>query len=166
MQINSFKNKKEGYSLLEMLIYLTLLTVIFIVVINTVLSYTGSYRNLAALRAAEHTGIDAMERMTRDIRKAVTANTSIAGQLTLTETTSGISTTTRFYVQNNVLKVDINGVYSGPLSVSNSTVSSLTFATATSTNSTIVKIDMTVNGISGPVTKTKLYHSTIILKGV
>lgn len=160
------KTNKKGFSLIEMLIYISILAVIFVLVVQTVLSYTGSYRNLGALRAAEHTGIDAMERITREIRGATSASTLTAGELTLTTTSNGVSTTTRFYVQNSVLKVDVNGVYSGPLSVSNSTVTSLTFSSYSNTNSTAVKVDLTVVGSSGSVSKTKTYHSTIVLKGV
>ncbi len=163
MAINIRNNK--GFSLVEMLIYVTLLATILLLVINTVLSFSSSYRQLAALRAAEHSGIDAMERITRDIRQASSADTSIAGALTLVATSNSVSTTTRFYVQNNVLNVDINGTYYGPLTTSNASVTNITFTLLTNSTSKAVKVDMTVQGISGTVTKTKTYHSTIVLKG-
>jgi type II secretory pathway pseudopilin PulG len=160
----NFKQKK-GFTLLEMVLYMTLLAVIFLVVINTTLSFKSSYRELGALRLTEHSGIDSMERMTRDIRAASTADTSVSGELTLTATANGNSTTTRFYLQSSVLKVDVNGTYSGPLSVASASVTSLTFNKITNTNSTAVKVDLTIQGTDGPATSTKSYHSTIVLKG-
>jgi prepilin-type N-terminal cleavage/methylation domain-containing protein len=157
----------KGFSLIEMLIYIVLLTVIFLLIINTMLSFTSSYREIGALRAADHAGIDAMERMTREIRDAASvdsANSSFntsSGYLTLTKS----GTTTKFYVQNNYLQMDINGSYLGPLTGSSTAVTSLIFNLISTTTSSAVKIDLTVQGISGTVIKTKQFHSTIVLRG-
>lgn len=168
MKIN---RAQSGYSLVEMIIYISILFMILIVVVNTVISYTRSYRTLGALRTVENSAMNAMERMTRDIRGATsidTANSTLGsspGVLTIVSTSGTVSTTTKFYVQGGVLKVDVNGTYFGPLTLSNASTTSLTFTRLTSTVSSAVKIDMTIDGTSGPVTKTKTYHSTIILKG-
>src|SRR3989338_2018469 len=66
---------KSGYSLVEMLIYVSILSVISFLMVSTVLSFIGSYRQLVALRIVEHSGIDAMEKMTRDIRAGTTIYT-------------------------------------------------------------------------------------------
>ncbi len=162
---------KKGFSLIEMLVYIALITVIFLFIINMILSFTGSYKDITALRVADRSGMDAMERMTREIRNATSVTPaqsffgSSPGILTIVQTSSGVSTTTKFYLQNEVLRVDVNGVYSGPLTLTRAQVTNLTFNLLTSTSSQAVKIDMILNGTSGNVTKTKAYHSTIILKG-
>ncbi len=156
-----------GFTLLEALIYISLLVVIVLVAVNTMLSFASSYRQLGALRVAEHAGMDAMDRMTRDIRAAASVNAaqsslgSDPGMLTLVNT----GTTTKFYVQNGVIKVDVNGTYSGPLTISNASVMSLIFTELSNANTSAVKVDMTVTGTAGPVTKTKTYHATVIMKG-
>src|SRR4051812_8813323 len=102
---------KKGYSLVEMLIYVGILSIISIVIVNMLLSFTQTYRVVTALRMAEHSGIDAMDRMTRDIRAASTVDPAISkfgianGELYLTATANGVSTTTDFYLENNIVKV-------------------------------------------------------------
>lgn len=167
----NFKNLKKGYSLIEMVIYVTLLSVIFMVAINLLLSFSTSYRTLTALRIAERSGIDSMERMTRDIRGAtsvVTASSTLGtspGVLTLVSTYNSVSTTTKYYVQNGVVKLDVNGVYFGPLTLSNASTTNLVFQYLQNGTSNAVKVDMTITGTSGAITKSKTYHTTIILKG-
>jgi len=169
MRLKNSKNR--GYLLIEMVIYVSLLTIIFIVAINMLLSFSQSYRALSALRLAEHSAIDSMERISRDIRLASSVDSGNStlgtspGVLTLIATSNGVSTTTKFYVQNGVLKVDVNGVYFGPLTLASASTTSLTFRLLSNTNSDAVKVDMTVEGTVGSITKSKTYHSTIILRG-
>lgn len=161
----------KGFSLIEMLVYLGVLTIIFVVVINTLLSFSGSYRALSVQRIVEHSAVGALERMTRDIRNATsidTANSTFGtspGVLTIITTQNSVSTTTKFYVQSGTLKVDVNGTYVGPLTLSNVTVTSLIFTNLTSAHSSAVKIDLTLFGRLGTTTKSLPYHSTVIIKG-
>lgn len=154
---------KKGFSLVEMLIYVALLSVIFLLIVQTVLSFTGSYRQLAANRALEHTALKVMERITRDIRGASDVSVS-SGTLTLIHSSNGVSTTTQFYLENQTVKMSINGTYYGPLSIASAPVTALIFTVLTASDSEAVKIDMTAQGKSGPVTRTKSFHSTIIAK--
>ena len=155
--------KQKGFSLIEMLIYVALISVMFLLIIKTILSFTGSYRQLAANRALEHTAINVLERMTRDIRSASDVSVS-GGALTVTQTSNNISTTTQFYLQSGVVKIDVNGTYYGPLSISSAPVTNLTFTVISSSGPKAVKIDMTAQGISGTVTRVKTFHTTIIAK--
>ena len=170
--MSSSKKIIGGYSLVEMIIYVSILSIISLLAINTILSFGPSYHALLAYRSAENSGIVSIERMSRDIRSANSVNTGNStlgtspGVLTLVSTSNGISTTTKFYLQNNILKVDVNGAYSGPLSLSNTSVTNLVFNLLTSTEGNAVKVDMTVQSTSSPATKTKTFHSTIILKGL
>jgi len=162
---------KKGYSLLEMLIYISILTVIFILIVNTTISFTRSYRDLFVLRAIEHSAITSLERMTRDIRNSTSLDTvqsafgTTPGTLVINQTIIGTTTVAKFYVQSGVLKVDVGGAYVGPLTLSNVVVTNLTFTQLLSGNSSAVKIDLTLQGTSGQVVKSKKFHSTIILKG-
>jgi type II secretory pathway pseudopilin PulG len=170
--MNILENKNKGYSLVEMLIYVAILSIITFVLANTVLSFTRSYRDLASLRIVDHSGIDAMERMTRDIRASYavdTANSILGtspGVLTLLSTINGVTKTTKFYLNNGVIKVDVNGSYFGPLTLQKATINNLVFNVLDSGISKAVKVDMTVSAALGTTTKTKKYHSTIILKGI
>jgi hypothetical protein len=168
-----YSNKlKKGYTLIETVIYVAILATIYFLIISTLLSFNSSYRNVVALRIVDNSGIDAMERITRDVRSAASVDIfnstlgSNPGVLTLVATSNGVSTTTKFYLQNGVVKMDINGTYYGPLTLSSASVTSLVFNKLDNSNSSAVKIDMTITGTSGFISKTKSYHSTIILKGL
>jgi prepilin-type N-terminal cleavage/methylation domain-containing protein len=156
---------KRGFSLFEMLIYISILSIIFLVVVNTTLSFTSSYRTLSALRSADHAAIDSFELMTRDIRSATTIGSITSGSVYITATENGNSTTTQFYLSNGAVQMNVNGAYYGPLSASNANVTSLTFTQMSTTSASAIKIDMTVQGISGSVTETKNFHSTVVLRG-
>ena len=168
-----FKIKtKSGHSLVEMLIYVGILSIVSILVVSTLLSFTKSYRDLGALRIVEHSGINSMERMIRDITNTTVvdvANSSFdtnPGVLTIIATANSVSTTTKFYVENNILKVNVNGIYSGPLSLSNASISNLVFKQLDSGISKAIKIDMTIQGVVGGIIKTRSFHSTVILTGL
>ncbi|GEM_PF-2857805 len=161
---------KFGFSLVEMLIYVSVLSVIFLVIVNTSLSFVGSYRTLSALRAADHGGIDALEPITRAIRGADTI-VGTGNSLTLSETNSGIATTTLFSLVGGTINetVTVNGVQnnslSGPLTASDVNITALTFTALATSTASAVKIDMTTQATSGTVTKTKNFHSTVVLHG-
>jgi prepilin-type N-terminal cleavage/methylation domain-containing protein len=163
--------KKRGFSLVEMLIYVSILSIFTVAMVSVILSFTQSYRTLLALRNVDNTAIDAMERMSRDIRNASsidTANSTLGsnpGVLTLVSTSGSLSTTTKFYLQGGVLKMDVNGSYYGPLSVGGSSVTKLIFTKLSSSISSAVKIDLTITSTVGPIIKTKQYHATVMLKG-
>ena len=154
-----------------MLIYIALLVMIFMVVLKTLLSFSSTYRTIAANRIIEASAITSLERMTRDIRNATSIDAvnstfgSNPGILSLITTQNGVSTTTKFYVSSNTIQVDVNGTNIGPLTTSRVSVTSLIFTQLTGSTTNAVKIDMTLQGSNGNVTKTKIYHSTIVLKG-
>ncbi len=159
--------KNSGFSLVETIIYVAILAIISVVMINMLLSFTQTYKTIVALRAAEHSAVGSMERITREIRSASgvdTGNSTLGtspGVLTLTS----IATTTKFYASSGVLQMDVNGTFFGPLTLSNATVNNLVFRLLDNGVSQAVKIDLTITGTVGTVTKTKTYHSTIILRG-
>jgi Tfp pilus assembly protein PilV len=157
---------QSGFSLVEMMVYVALLTVIVLALVNMVFSFSSSYAQLGALRAAENTGILSMERMIRDIHSA----TSLDNAQSSFSTSSGAlavvigTTTTRFYLQNGVLRVSVGGTDVGPLSAANTTITNLMFKATSTAQSQGVHIDMTINGTAGNATRTKKYQTTVVLK--
>ena len=154
-----------------MLIYISVLVIILLAVIGAILSFMGSYRKIAMLRLLDHSAIESFERITRDARYAKsvdTANSVLStnpGVLTLIAQQGAVSTTTKFYVQNNLLKVDVNGAYVGPLTTSGVSVASLIFYKFTSAYSTAIKIDMALQVTFGGQTLLKNYHTSVVLRG-
>jgi len=169
--ISNIKKNNKGYSLVEMVIYISLLSVITIVLVNTVLSFTSSYKELAVLRAIDESAIDVMERLTREIRNSsgvdmVTSSfNSNPGFLTLTTVSGGVLSTQRFYLDDGVVKVDIDGVYLGPLTLSSATITNLVFRKLDNTVSSAIKIEMTISATVGEITKARDFYSTVVMRG-
>ncbi|MFZ2522785.1 MAG: type II secretion system protein [Minisyncoccia bacterium] len=165
------RSKKDGYTLVEMIIYATILSFVAVVVVYTLFSFVSLYRNVSALRVAENSGIYSIERMSRDIIYATTVDTGNStlgtspGVLTIIASDGGISTTTKYYVDNGVLKVDVNGSYVGPLTGSGVEVIGLTFYHSDSGKSDAVRVDLSLRGTSRGIIKDKNYHTTILLRG-
>lgn len=166
------KNKKSGISYIEVIIYASILGVLTLVMISGVLSLSSSYKNLSVMRNVEHTAIDVLERLSRDIRGANlidTANSTFGtsnGVLTLVSTDGSFSTTTRYYLSDGVANLDVNGVFWGPLSSSYTQITDMTFYQITTTNSNAVRVDLTVEATDSGVTKIKTYHTTVALKQI
>ncbi len=161
--------RNKGFSLIEMIIYIAIIAVMFITLVQTVLSFTKSYRELVALRSVDRSAMASLERMTREIRNASVVNAGASlfvtspGILSVSQT--GVSTTTtRFYTDGGAMKVDVDGQYIGPLTMNRTSVTSLVFRQITGTT-TAIKIDMTLTASSGPAVRTKSYHATVVLKG-
>ena len=154
-----------------MIIYVGILSLVSAVVVSMLLSFAVSYRNVTALRLAENSGFYSMERMIRDIISATSVDSGNStfgvspGVLTIVSTYNAVSTTTKFYVDNGLLKVDINGSYFGPLNSTNTIITNLVFTRLVNNFSNAIKIDLTVRGTAGEIMKDKIYHSTVILRG-
>ena len=160
------RDTQFGFTLVEMLVYIALLGLILTVLINITLSFSKSYEQIGALRAADQSALTAMERMIRDIHSAAAIDTGLSvfgtspGVLVLTNDTI----TTRFYVVDGEVRVDVGGAYLGPLSLSSAEVTNLVFTHLTTEETQAIKIEMTVEGRKGGVVKTKTYRTTATLK--
>jgi hypothetical protein len=149
-----------------MIIYIAIVLIVLTLVITIAFSFTEPYQELGANRAAEHTAIVGLERMVRDIHAASdydALQSSFATSTGILYLTTG-ATTTRFYLSSGELRVDVNGVFLGPLSVSHARVTSLMFRPVVTAISKAIRIDLTVEGTQGRATKTKTFQTTAILK--
>jgi hypothetical protein len=168
--MSNIQIKNRGYSLPEMLIYVGIICIISLVVVRMLVAFGGSYRVVVASRRVDYAAMNSLERMSRDIRASTSVNSATSvfgtspGVLTLLSTINGLSTTTKYYIQDGILKLDVNGVYVGPLTSSNVLVTNLTFQLLDNGTSRAIKMNMTLQGVVGASTKSKTYHSTIVLK--
>jgi hypothetical protein len=163
---------KKGISLTEMIIYISLLTIILVVIINSLVSIVKSYRVIKSARDIETSAVLALDRMEREIRNAVNVdagnsvfNTNLGSLGLNTVDDSGNAATVKFYLDNGALVISENGVYSGPLTVSGVNISTLIFRRITTPNSTGVKIEMTLQAANGAATTTANFYDTALLRG-
>lgn len=165
------KNKRNGFTLIEAVIYVAILAVAFTIVVGSLIRMTSAYGRLRDAQNIQNAAITALDRMTRELRDAesiVLASSSFGshpGRLTL-QTTDASSTprTVEFYMDGNVLKMKENGVDQGPIMRPNVVLSSLIFRHATTTVSDAVKVELTFVAGTSTSVRTENFYTTVILR--
>ncbi len=166
-------SNKNGVSLVEMIIYVALLTSVTTLVVNGLVTMSKTYNDLRLSKNVTTSANSALTRMVYEIRQAqsvdATQSTFITspGQLTLNTTPAGGSqTTVKFYLQNGVLKSMVGGVEEGQLTLSNTTVSNLIFSRIQNSVSQAIKISLTLQSTVGSKTKTETFYTTAVLRNI
>lgn len=159
--------RQKGFSLIETVIYVSLLAIILVVLINTIFTMNRLYRYLNLSRHIQTSAITALDRMVRDIRDAESVNVGAStlgtspGVLTLNTTTSSNNPQTfQFFVSNGVLIVKQDEVDIGPLTLSDVVVDNLIFRHIVTGVSKAVKIEMTLKA----GTSTANFYATAVLR--
>lgn len=162
--------KKSGFSLLEMIIYISILTFMLAIIVEVVLSVTRSERTIKATRSVENSAVMTLERIGREVRAAqgVVESESVFGAhpgvLTL-ETTdeNGNPQEIRFYLQDGKVILSIGEVVAGPLTEEKATVTSLKFFHPTSGNGEAIRTEIEVeSGTSTYYRKEKFYSASAL----
>ncbi len=163
---------KSGFSLIEIIIYATIFSLLAGVVINSFVVTVGSYSDTKTYRDLQESGITSMERITREIRQAnsvTVANSNLGtspGTLELATTdSSGANATVKFVFENNGIFMYKNGTLAANLLGQNVIPTNLIFRRIVTTNGTAVKVEMTLQDNRGKAHKIAKFYDTIILRG-
>lgn len=163
--------KKRGLSLVEIMIYLAILSAALLLFVNLLTSISKSYISIRMIRKLDSAGISAMDRVTREIRNASSVDASSIlginpGTLILnTLDSSGSPTQIVFSVLSSQLHVTEAGVDSGSLFPTGITAPSLIFSQINTGVSRAIKIEMKIENEEGNTVRDQNYYSTIILRG-
>jgi Tfp pilus assembly protein PilW len=164
--------KNHGYSLIEIIVYLAIFSVMSIVVIDSFLVVSKSFDATRANRDLLESGQISMERMSREISQAESISASAStlgtnpGVLSLASTdSSGNPITVEFIVENGSLNLYENGALVGPLTDPNISVDSLVFRRIVTAEGEAVKIEMTLTTLASPVVTHADFYDTIVLQG-
>ena len=165
------KNER-GVTLIEMLVYTFILTLLVSVVIYTLITMNNLYRSIRSTAGIESAAHVAFERMSRELRGASSIDVSQStfdsspGQITLNTTdNSGATTTIQFFMTGQTPHIKEGGVDVGPLSLADVRVTSLVFRRITSAKSEAVKIEMIVESGEKGNYKSASFYSTAVLRG-
>ncbi len=164
--------KIAGYSLVEMLMYVGLLSVTFVAVVNMLVTLTSTYRNLKVSKDIDLSALTAMERMTSEIKTAESINVgqssfaSTSGTLALnTYDSLGAATVVKFSVSNGLLRVSEGGVDKGALVASTTFVPSLVFYSLAASSSQAVRVELTVQSGTSTTFKKERFYTSALLRG-
>ena len=164
--------KKNGYSIVEILVYLAIFTTMSVIVINYFIVVLGSFHVTRTNRDLLESGAISMERIAREIRQADSvdvANSTLSsspGVLQLNSTnSSGTPMIIKFSVTNGALNLYENGSLIGNLLGQNVAVTTLMFRRVTTTNGEAVKIELTLQDTESDNNQSENFYNTIILRG-
>ncbi|MEK9171924.1 MAG: hypothetical protein AAB782_01670 [Patescibacteria group bacterium] len=163
-------SKVEGFSLMEMLIYISILVLLLAVIMNIVVSVVRSGRVIKSLRNIENSATVSLERLVREVRQAESVNVSLStlgsnpGRLVLEGTdTGGSPRTVEFSLSSGTLMFSENGVELGAITQTDARVSNLVFYRFSGPNSEGIRTEITIeSGTSTHYRSEKFYSSAIL----
>jgi len=174
MNLFHFKkfNAPKGFTLIEIIIYVLLLSIIVVVVVNVFFSETNAWGHARAERIATDAGKLIMERIIQEVRLARSIDTSQSilgshpGKLflnTFESATSTIQTTLEIFLDGTELKMKRGAQaaisLSGPIKVTQ-----LIFFHMASEKSSLVRLNLTIETSGSKFTKIKNFTSATILR--
>ena len=158
--------KKRGFSLVEVLVYLAVLILVVSVSISTYLSLNTVLLRNKTERTLTNAAHVALERVVRDIRNSSTVNTGLStlgsspGVLTLDS-----GTTTQFQLSGDSVAVSVNGTELGPLTGPNVTVDELIFYRYLGLTTELVRVKLTLSVSTKAASSTRTFYSSAVLRG-
>lgn len=163
---------KKGFTLVEVVLYMTFVAFFSIVAINGVMTLTRVFAEFHVTRDMNSTAVTIMDRINREIRLAYDVDqgqSSLAtnpGVLFLNTTATTTDTNIEFSVDAGRVKVREGGVDAGYLGSQHVNVDILIFDIIANTYSQAIKtrLELTANFSNGD-TKTRTFYSTTILRG-
>ena len=166
-----FRLLHAGFSLIEMLFYIALLSLCMLAVMRTLVAVTNSYRTFRSATHVEQEAAFGFERMVREIRDASGIDDagstfgSHPGKLLLSTTdVSGTARTVEFSLSSGLLKLAENRVTTGFLTSTSTTISNLVFRKITTARSKGVKIEMTMQSGTTTAFRSENFYVTAVLR--
>ncbi len=167
MKILNFKikNSSRGYSVLELLFYVSFFAVFSLLVIQAMVTMAKSFRE-ASIQSELAQGGVIMERITREIRQAYGINSISASGLKLDTTDANdVNKTVEFLLSGSNVQFLENDVLTGNLNGANIVVTGLTFTEITTVKGKAVKVTLTIRSGNDSLARLQNFYNTIVLRG-
>ncbi len=166
-----FKYKK-GNTLAETLIYVGLVSMLFLVIIQTSFSIAQSSKRSRSFLDINSAAVSAFSRFSRDVRRATSIDTvqsilgASSGKIVLNMRKSdGTNDVLAFYLSDQKVKIDQNGVYVGDITQDNMAVSNLTFRKFSVASTTAIRVEMTLAPDASTTVPALNFYGTYVLRG-
>src|SRR3989344_3949407 len=139
---NKIRKIKGGYTLVEMLFYIALFSVLSLAIIASLISMTKAFRVTTAQADLVQSSA-VMERISREIRQAYEIISISANDLKLIE----------------------NNVFTGDLNSSNIQITALSFTEITTPAGKAVKASLSVKSVRDATGRIENFYNTVVLRG-
>ena len=162
---------KRGYTLLEAIIYISILAALAVTFVNLLFTMVRAYTDFQLERSLISSATLGLERLARETRQAKSVDLastlgSHPGRLLLNTTDSaGAATTRDFYLFLGALMVKEGSGQAASTTAKNINVDNLVFRQISTANSSAVKIEMTLTATRGATARTQKFYSTAVLRG-
>ncbi len=161
----NFKTANKGYTILEVLFYISFFAVFSLIVIDAMITMAKSFKETSIQGELMQSGV-IMEKISREIRQAYDIVSISANDLQLNTTDSdGENKTLEFLLSGNNIQLIENNVLTGNLNPPNIAVTDLTFTQIITAESKAVKIFLTVKSVNDVLARTFDFYDTIVLRG-
>lgn len=154
-------------SLLELLIYMSVLLILTIAIVASTMSLSTVFARNKSARVLTDAAAIVAERLTRDIRDADSVNLLLS---TLNATSSvlvlenGATTTTYSIVGGNIV-IDVEGVALGALTPDEVLVNKFSAVRYAGTDSEAVRVTMSLSVVGRYASTTEIFYSAGVLRG-
>lgn len=158
---------KKGFTLVEMLVYVALMTSISLIVVQSVVVVLKSNRTSFAEANLRNAGYSAMEAMIGEIRLSETIDQASDGILQMRQDNGGniVRFATSSDMTLNFYEGSVSPSLIGPITTKNVQVKQLIFDQINSGKSLAVKIKMQLETVVDDQIKTEWFYSTVVLRG-
>ncbi len=170
--LSSKNHKNKGYTLLETVVYVSIFSVVIFVTFLILFSITRAFAEARIYNEVEVSGTTAMERITRELRTATSADiladvgTGDSGIQLNTTAEDGTAKTIKFYFDESAKTVNIidGGADKGSLTGNGVSVTNLDFYKWVTPKGSLIKIEITVQS-NRKTTLKENYYDSIVLRG-
>ncbi len=161
-----FKNiKKRGFSLVEMIVYLAIMTIITITLVQSFIVVLKSNKNSFIDSVVRNSGYSIMENIIREVRESKDINTCSSNLLSLTQKDNNI---VNFSISDGVMilseGIDTQ-INKGALNSFDIKITNFNCNIINTTKSKALKIKVDLSTQINNQEKTESFYSTIILRG-
>lgn len=170
MQIKK-RQFKKGTSLVETLVYVSLLALLTGVTITGLLTLNNSLQGVVMGRIIDDTAQEVMEKIIREIRFADSVDTvnstlGVSPSVLVLDSTTvlGAPTEVEFSISSGVLEFKRDGTVVGPLTAAQVTINELLFDHIVTPESEAVKVSLVLFGARAKVTVEESFSTTVILR--
>ena len=163
---------KKGVTLLETLIYTTLLSALSVVAVTSLLLLNQSLQSIVLGRIVDDAAQEIMEKIIREIRFAdnvdlVQSTLSVNPSVLVLDSTDSVGTPVEveFSISASVLEFKRDGTLVGPLTPNQVTIDELVFDHIVTPVSEAVKVSLVLQAQRGSVNIEETFNTTAVLRG-